>query len=86
MSVTRGRMPSMMTDLQLLHFEEDHPGSGPAKDRAIYGAGAKPLEYYVRLRHLRRLPSSHESHPMLMHRLERLDATSWRTALGRRTA
>jgi len=76
----------MMTDQQLLDFEEAHPGSGGAKDRAIYAAGTRPLDYYVRLRQLRRLPSSHESHPILMHRLERLDATSWRTKLGRRTA
>ena len=74
----------MMTDLQLLDFEETHPGSGGAKDRAIYAAGVRPLDYYVRLRQLRRLPSSHESHPMLMHRLERLDASSWRNQLRRR--
>ena len=76
----------MMTDPQILDFEEAHPGSGGAKDRELYAAGIRPLDYYVRLRQLRRQPSSHESHPMLMHRLERLDATLWRTKLGRRPA
>jgi len=73
----------MMTDQQLLDFEESHAGSGSAKDRALYPAGIRPLDYYIRLRQLRRAPSSYKSHPILMHRLERRDASSWRTVLGR---
>lgn len=76
----------MMTDEQLLDFEEAHPQQGPRKDAAIYAAGEKPIRYQIRLNRLRALPSSLESHPALVHRLERQTEARRRSRAERRVA
>lgn len=63
--------PLMMTDAELLDFEEGHPTPGPRKDAAIYASGEKPVRYAQRLNHLRVQASALETHPALVHRLER---------------
>jgi hypothetical protein len=75
-------MMASMTDVELLRFEEQHPGRDALKERALYSAGVRPVRYYQRLLNLIDQPWVVKQFPAVTARARRLrDAAAERRRL-----